>query len=267
VSDEIKVTVCSWGDDRALMLRWTDPVSGRRKTKSAGTTDEGAAERKAGELEKQLQAGVVLPTKITWEEFRRRFQDEKLAGMAHGTQRAYKSALDHVNRTLDPDRLCKMTAQAVGTLTGKLRNEGMKESTIARHLRHIKAALRWAARQGYLAKMPNIDMPKGTNKMKGRPLATEEYERMLAAVPKVRENDPEPWDRLIRGLWLSGLRIGEAVALSWTDGPFQVDTTGKHPRFRIQGDGQKSGRAELAPMAPDFGEWILATPEAERRGR
>ncbi|MDY0169176.1 MAG: site-specific integrase, partial [Thermoguttaceae bacterium] len=126
----------------------------------------------------------------------------------------------------------------------------------------------WAHRQGYLAVVPNIDMAKVGGKMKGRPITGEEFDRMIDATPKVRENDPEPWERLLHGLWLSGLRISEAVALDWNDGPFQMDLAGKHPCFRIQGDGQKSGKAELCPCAPDFVEWLLGnTPEGERTGR
>ena len=64
------------------------------------------------------------------------------------------------------------------------------------------------------------------------------------------------------------MRLSEAVALDWNDGPFVLDTTGKHPVFRIEAEGQKSRRSELAPAAPDFCEWILAeTPEAERVGK
>jgi integrase len=223
----------------------------------------------AGELERELQAGLdVSPSRITWAEFRRRYADEKLAGMPESSQVAYRVALDHVDRVLDPDKLAKLTAQAMSTFVAKLRREKMKPTTIARHLRMIKAALRWGERQGYMAKAPVIEMPKTTAKMKGRPIAGEEFDRMMAAVPKVRKNDPEPWKRLIKGLWLSGLRIGEAVALDWGDGPFQFDTTGKHPAFRIEASGQKSGKAEYAPMTPDFAEWVLSTtPESERAGR
>jgi len=116
-------------------------------------------------------------------------------------------------------------------------------------------------------KAPRIEVPRSAAKMKSRPISTEEFERMLSAVEKVRPTDPKPWRRLLMGLWLSGLRIGEAVALDWGEGPFQFDTTGRHPAPRIEAAGQKSGRAEYAPMTPDFAEWALSTtPEAERVG-
>ena len=68
---------------------------------------------------------------------------------------------------------------------------------------------------------------------------------------------------------MSGLRLRESVILSWDkDSLFRIDLTGKRPRFRIKGDGQKSGRDELLPLTPDFAEWLLATfPEGQRHGR
>jgi integrase len=58
------------------------------------------------------------------------------------------------------------------------------------------------------------------------------------------------------------------VALTWDDGPFVLDTTGRHPAFHIDGAFQKSRRSEVCPATPDFVEWVLAeTPEAERVGR
>ncbi len=264
---EIHVTVCKWAEGRPLMLRWTDPISGKRKTKSTGTTSQRKAERLAGELEGKLRAGsTMLPSRITWREFREKYDDEKLAGLARDTREAYNVALDHVSRVLAPDRLCRLSSQAMSGFVASLRKGGMGETTIDRHLRHIGAALRWAERQGYLTKAPTIDRPKLPGKMKGRPITGEEFDRMVEAAPKVRKQDPAPWQRLLRGLWLSGLRISEAVKLSWDAGPFQVDLTGRYPAFRIQGAGQKSRKAEYAPMVPEFAEFLAETPKEDRQG-
>ena len=48
---------------------------------------------------------------------------------------------------------------------------------------------------------------------------------------------------------------------------FSVFTLGSRPVFIIRAEGQKSGRAETCPMAPDFGAWLLAVPAAERTGQ
>jgi integrase len=104
--------------------------------------------------------------------------------------------------------------------------------------------------------------------MKGGALLGEQFDRMLAAVPKVRPKDSAEWVRYLTGLWLSGLRLAESVALSWdAEALFAVDLSGRRPRFRIKGAGQKSGQDELAPMTPDFAAFLMQTPEGQRHGR
>ena len=171
----------------------------------------------------------------------------------------------------NPDRLAKLTPQVMSRFQAEARKEGMKATTLARHLRYIKAALRWGERQGLIGKAPAIEMPKlakGQALAKHRPVTAEEFDRMIAVIPKVRPHDAPAWERLLRGLWLSGLRLGEAVALDWDDGPFVLDTTGKHPTFRIEAEGQKSRRSEVVPTHSRLCEWCLPRyPEGERVGR
>ena len=56
---------------------------------------------------------------------------------------AYRVALDHLQRLVNPDRLAKLTPQVMSRFQAEARKEGMKATTLARHLRHIKACLRW----------------------------------------------------------------------------------------------------------------------------
>jgi len=78
----------------------------------------------------------------------------------------------------------------------------------------------------------------------------------------------ESWRHLLRGLYLSGLRLGEALNLWWDDRPdrISVDLSGRRPMFRIRAELEKGGQDRLLPMTPDFAAFLLATPEAERRG-
>ncbi len=272
MSDEISVSVASYGAGRCLMMTYRDPVTGKKVAKTTGTTDRGEAIKAAGKWEDELRTGrYQAPSKLTWAEFRKRYEAEKLAAMPKSSQVAYSASLDHLERIANPDRLCKVTAPVLSRLLMRLRDSGLADATVAKTARQLKAALRWAERQGMLAKAPAIEMPKrqkGAKLMKGRAVSGEEYDRLLLAVRKVRPQDAPAWERLLTGLWLSGLRLGEAVVLTWDDGPFAVDLTGRHPRFRILGEAQKSGRDELLPMTPDFAQWLLdATPEAERAGR
>ena len=130
--------------------------------------------------------------------------------------------------------------------------------------------LRWAVRNKLLLQCPQIDMPKGISrgKAKGRSLATEEVERMLAAVPKVvGAEDVDIYKRLLCGLWLSGLRLGEALKLSWDDpDAFLVVLAGKYPMFRIPEDADKSRKQRLLPMVPEFLDFLQRTSEEDRAG-
>jgi integrase len=116
-------------------------------------------------------------------------------------------------------------------------------------------------------KPPKID--RNAKMMKGRPIVLEEHERMLAAVAKVvPAADVALWRRFLDGLWWSGLRLSEALALSWdTSEPLAVVMQpGYHPALRFTLGSQKARRAELSACAPEFAEMLEAVPEADRRG-
>jgi integrase len=272
VKELIKVTIASYGDGRNLMMTYRDPVTGKKVAKTSGTTNRAKAERKAGVWEDELNSGRYKPpSKVTWAEFRKKYEDEKLAEMPASTRSLYGRTLDQVEERINPDRVCKLSAGVIGDFLTTLRKSGLSDATVAKTARHLKALLNWGHRQRLVAEVPNVEMPKrqkGGKLMKGRPISGEEFDRMIAAVSKVRPKDAAAWERILNGLWLSGLRLSEAIAVSWDDDAlFAVDLGGKHPRFRIDGRAQKSGKDELLPMTPDFGAWLLQTPEADRAGR
>jgi integrase len=270
-NDEIRVSIVDYGPGRCLMMRYIDPITGKQVAKSTGTRNREKAIGKAAVWQDELTSGRYQPPcKTTWADFRERYRSEKLPALSESSQVSAEVSLDTLERVVNPDRLAKLTTAVMSQFQAKLREGGMRDTTIAHHLRQIKAALNWAARMGLMTKAPKIELPrraKGQTFMKGRPVTTEEYERMVQAVPKVRPKDAGTWLRLLQGLWLSGLRLGEACALSWDeDAPFAVDLTGKRPCFRIHAEAQKARRDELLPMTPDLADWLLKTPESKRHG-
>jgi len=268
VSDEIVVKVHSYGPGRSLALVYIDPVSGKKKAKSAGTTNWREAERLAGELEKELRNGrYAAPSRLSWADFRQRYEAEKGPTLSLKTILAFKSAANHLERVLNPDRLCKLTATALSRFQAKLREEGTREVTIGSTLRHLRAALSWAVDQGLLAAVPKMVIPR-TGGARARAVSGEEFDRMLAAVPKTRPHDSAAWAYYLRGLYLGGLRLEESLILSWDDdAPFAIDLTGRRPAFRIAASAQKSRRDERLPMTEDFYRLLMETPEAERTGK
>jgi integrase len=208
---------------------------------------------------------------MTWKAFREKYESEKLAGMSPRTLEATDTAFNHLENLLNPARLRSLTESTLSLFQSKLRARKIQETSIAAYLRHIKAALNWAVSMGILPSAPKIHMPKrakGQKVMRGRPITTEEYERMLKVVPKVRSTDAEVWKSYLTGLWLSGLRLEESLVLSWDlDAPISVDLSGKRPRLRIDAEAEKGHRNRLLPVTPDFAEFLLATPEDQREGK
>ena len=90
--------------------------------------------------------------------------------------------------------------------------------------------------------------------MKGRPITTEEFERMLEATDAVAgARAAESWSHLLRGLWWTGLRLGEAMALRWDHKPggVSVRMDGRKSVLLFDVGSQKSGRVEQVPLAPE----------------
>lgn len=270
--NEIKVKVTKHGRRKFLVMYYDDPVTGKREQRSTKKTSRRDAERVAAKWEAELQAGKYhRDSRITWDEFRERYEDEKLAADSEHMQKATATAFNHLERVIAPKYLRSMTTSLVSQFQTKLRAEGMKAESITTHLRHLRAALNWAAEQKLLPEAPVFKLPqqpRGRRMMRGRPITTEEFERMLAAVSEVRPKDTEAWRYYLTGLWLSGLRLEESTIVSWdVDEPFTIDLSGKHPVFRIYAEAQKARRDELLPMTPDFATFILQTPEDRRCGR
>jgi hypothetical protein len=250
VEESIKVHVVDYGR-KSLYLRYTDPHTGKQIAKSAKTSNRKEATKAAGKWEDELRAGRYKPaSKITWAEFRQRYEDEVLPAKAANTDLKVRGVFNVIETAISPARLADLTPIRLTALQTILRNDGKSEATIKGILSHLRSSLSWAKRQGMIYEVPHIDMPTRTSNgkaMRGRPITTEEFERMsiVQVVQKIRKHDAADWVRFLEGLWLSGLRISEALVLGWDSAGIVVDLSGKYPMLRIPSDHQKSGRNTL----------------------
>lgn len=269
--NEIKVRVVKYPDRKQLMLRYVDPVTGRQQCRSARTTSRRDAERAAAKWEAELQAGRYRkPSKLSWAEFRTRYEDEKLSSLSPNTAEATASAFNHLEKFISPGRLASVTATVLSQFQAELRRTGIQETSIATHLRHLRAALGWAVSMGLLGERPAIQMPKrakGQVLMRGRPISTEEFERMLMSTATVRPRDAHAWCFFLRGLWLSGLRLEESLTLSWDEeATITVDFSGRRPRLRILAEAEKGHQDRLLPITPDFAQFLTQVSVDRRSG-
>ena len=304
--EEFKVSIYERKDRDGFYMQYRDPVTGRKVRQSTKTSKRREAERKAAKWEEELRAkgDVRRYGRLPWSEFRELYEVEALTALAETTDVKVCGVLNMLERFLSPRRLCDVTADALSRYQQYLRDNGRTESTIKSHLAHIRAALSWAVQQDLLPslpKFPKVQRAKRSKVMKGRPITTEEFERMLAkieagllaeakrtgrprakrkrkfspeAITKWRERQAkraaavrDTWEQLLRGLWLSGLRLGEALQLHWTDETkLCVDFSCHHPMLRIPAEMEKGHKDRLLPMSPEFAEFLLAIPEHKRTG-
>lgn len=127
--------------------------------------------------------------------------------------------------------------------------------------------MKWAWEQEYIKTIPRFpaekrNAAKGKKHMKGRPITLEEFERMLDACEYASLR------YLLNGLWLSGLRIGEALALTWdqwADG-IRILVEDGNVYLLIDAEDQKNRETELYPVVDEFAAFLLKTPQDDRQG-
>jgi hypothetical protein len=139
-NDEIKVQIVNYPDRKYLVMRYVDPVTGKSKARSTGTASKRDAERAAAKWDAELQEGRYQPvSRISWSEFRERHEREKLSSLSLRTASATDSALNHLERFINPAKLSAVHAATLSRFQSALRETGVTETTVATHLRHIRA--------------------------------------------------------------------------------------------------------------------------------
>ena len=262
---EWSVGVVDYGGRLLLRAR---SKAGKVKHKTAPTDKRREAAKMAAEWCAELnERGVVDDLRLS--QAIERFQGGYLCFRRDATARRFQTVFNAFLRLVGDPKLSAVNEAMLAQFSRDY-GQGVTPATLAAALRHLKAFLRWAGRQNMIGRVPHVEMPSGkaTNKAKGRPLTTEELERILSAVPKVRSADAEVWQFLIRMLWASGLRLGEALNLSWNpEDPVAV--VGRNGRLWIviAAEAQKAGRLTECPATPEFSDLLLSVPEGQRRGR
>ncbi len=282
---DINVIVVRRKGRKFLYLRYECPVTGEKIEKSSGETTEREARKRAGEWQAELIAGGGKSSSAKWQEFRLRYEEDKVFGLRIGTSDKISSMFNVIEETMKPDNLRRITPQWLTTLQKRLLEAGREPATVESICRHLKAALNWAREQNIIQtvpRFPRLNKVRTAKQMKGRPITAEEFDRMLLAVDTLWKNVTHDRDNanqrkqaqrdsikfLLNGLWLSGLRLGEALSLTWdqwADG-IRVDMSGKYVKLLIPLEAEKGGQDRTYPVTPEFAEFLRAVPPAERNG-
>jgi integrase len=197
-------------------LQWIDPVTGSRRSRTAGTCNPRDAELKRAALEYELNHGLYREaTHMSWERFRKTFEDEYVSAWRPTTRNNYAVTLDLFERLCKPGRLRSIDARTVSQFATAIRREqargrGSKESSVRQRLTQLHCALSWAVRQKLIPEVPLFPAIKVPRK-RPQPIPAESFERLLE---KTRDHQLSVF--LLCG-WKAGLRLNEGLALEWEE--------------------------------------------------
>src|SRR5262245_22958231 len=262
----VVVWVQLFPDRPYLMLQWHDPVTGKRKSQSAGTNNPMEAERKRADKEYEINHGLHRDaSNISWERFRELFEAEYVANLRPRSRLNYRDTLDSFEELCHPTGLRGVTVRTLSAFLAAMRQrptrgrEGMSPGTMKVRLQFLRTALRWAVAQKLLPECPKVPSVKVPRK-KPQPVAVEAFERLLAKA----EGDPQMRAYLLCG-WLAGLRLAEAFALEWepTDEAPYLDLA--RGRIVLPAALVKGCEDQWVPLADELREALLALPRQGRR--
>jgi integrase len=246
----------------AHYVGWYTP-DGKRRSKSCGvgTIGKREAERLRDKRKSELTLGTYgEKNKVTWQEFRERYERDILPALALKTEKEAKAALTRFEEVAKPRLVAFITTGDVDRFAAKRRRQrGLRPGTtiapetINKELRHLRAALRKAVKWGYLETLPAFDRRKG-HKQEKTYVTPEDFAKLYAACDTMKYPKGLPyaaadwWRGLLVTAYLTGWRIGALLALRRAD----VDLDKATALSRAEDNkGKRDVRIPLHPLIVD----------------
>ena len=201
------------------VLRWSGS-DGRTKSKSIGRTD-GLSRRKAEQarkaMEQNLSKGLVPRdrSRLTLSAYLKLDRQAIAADVAPSTIRVHEVASQHAIEVIGANvRLDRVAwADVVRLKTAMTNEKGLSKATVRKVIATLKASWNRALKRELVARNP---FAKEGGTWKQQPRAKRIFDH--AEVAAMLAAAPTPWWRaMIRLLFTTGLRIGEAMNLTWDD--------------------------------------------------
>ena len=284
----VKMTVFRPKRRKNYVMRWTDPKTGRRCEETTEThVKRNAYQIAAAKADKVLEDAAV--DDLEWDEFCDLYEKHVIGRRPGRSQEPWQATRRWIDRLCKPRRLSQVTTVWVTRWQQHLREADirrpkkqpkrkpktpqpplpplhMSENTVASYSARLKAALNWAVKQGYIRSVPTV-LVQTEDTPRSRAIVGEEFDRILAAVPKVRPDDTQYWDRFLRGQWHCGFRISEIACLSWDESaPIHIDARGRFPFVAVAAKSNKKRKVRLRAITPEFWAVCQETPPDRRKG-
>jgi Phage integrase, N-terminal SAM-like domain len=168
---EFMVTIFRRSTKGPYYIQWFDHT-GKRRSKSSGTTDHPAAKRIASHFETEAavrREGAVNPRTDELIEFAskpiaKHLDSYVAACHAKGSRETHiestRSMIDHICKDGKAKILADLTADVVNRYAAAQRESNVAARTIAKHLQAIKGFTRWLTNTGKLASNPLLSVQK-----------------------------------------------------------------------------------------------------------
>lgn len=200
------------GDAYYVVFR--DPVTRRQKWLAAGRTKR-EAKMLRNDIEGQLLRNEYQePKKVTFEEFATLWLRDypPLRGMKPSTLRDYESAFRcHLIPAFGSRELSSITLVDLQRFVAKKLGGELGPRRMTNIIVPLKTMFKYAVKWGYLKVNPALDLQKPKYDTPEMDFFTqEEAKRLIDAMP-------EYWRPLIKFMFMTGVRPGEAIAMRWKD--------------------------------------------------
>lgn len=277
LTSPIKVNVID-RKQKGYYLRWKDPVTGKTsEEKAIDCTSLRAAKRAAEEKADALTVWVAnRPLSATWDEFCKVFESDYLTHTSYKHQMKWKKVASKFAEFAEAEEISELalehiTKDRLSKFETFLRRS-MAAGSINSNINTLRSGLSWAVEMDLMEAVPPRPRRSRESKidaeMRGRPLSDSEFKKLLSCASEVvGQNNAIYAQRIMIGMWLTGMRVSEIFDLWWDgDGHRVIDVELKKPKFRIVHT-QKSRRDQILPMTPDASEFLLSLAPKDLKGR
>jgi len=184
----------------------------RNRSKALKTRDKAKAKSVFKEMEKEWLRGRLF----LLEDYRKATISElatdycSRSNVSKWTTKKDELSLKLLSEAIGDIQIRTITRERMRKFKSVCLARGTASITINGYLRHIKAAFHYAVREGFLEKIPEIEMESVDDTLP-RYLSPEQIKKILK---KAKETDPDLWHYIMFNLY-TGCRRRESLRLEW----------------------------------------------------
>lgn len=207
--------------------RYTDPLTGKTKKVSIVMDKNTAASRKQAlsAINQKIEAKLLetspqkMKERLTLADLIEQYRKYQKKTVKASTYRRNCNATNSIAKILGEDVLvCELTA---GYIRAKLLEQGETPGTSNERLTRFKAMIRWGYKNDLIDDIRFLDKIEKFNDISNRSKIRDKYLEREELMTLLDGMNVKLWFYLTKFLALSGLRIGEAIALNKADVDFK----------------------------------------------